>query len=196
MSGFPEEGLTQRIRYHLENMEGELPIRLGQNGRGHTFVHLYVGDDVNAEANHVDSVALRLLLSDPHSKDLSADECIEPGVARKSTYGEPDKLTTPVSKEMLKRIEVRLNNISLGQPLVKTGWLIFSVKPGHLSQGINLVGIRVAAEDIKNVCVDLTRCLRSKEPPKLPEKAVHDITVERLELDVRYRSGTDKTPRL
>ncbi len=193
MIGFPEEGHTQRLFYHLANMESALPARLGQHGRGLTLLHLYVGDDLDSEAGNVRSVELGILLSDPNSSGLPRDQVIQPGIARKSGYGEPDYNTTPVSKELLPRIEVRLNNVALGPAKVQEGWLVFAVHPSQMARGVNLVAVRVANEPVDQVCFDLATIAGSTPPPMLTEPAVDDIRIERVELDVKYRGGT--TPR-
>ena len=185
--GFPEEGHTQRLFYHLANMESALPARLGQHGRGLTLLHLYVGDDVDAEADNVQSVALRILLSDPNSSELPRDQLIQPGIVRRSTYGESDYSTIPVAKELLPRIEVRLNNVALGPAKVDQGWQIFPVHPSQMAKGVNLVGVRVANGPVDQVCFDLASCAGSTPPPIPPEQAVDDIRIEKVELDVKYR---------
>ena len=187
MIGFPEEGHTQRLFYHLANMESDLPARLGQHGRGLTLLHLYVGDDLDAEAENVQSVALRILLSDPNSSELHRDQLIQPGIVRRSTYGESDYSTIPVSKELLPRIEVRLNNVALGPVEVEEGWQVFPVHPSQMAKGVNLVAVRVANEPVDQVCFDLATCAGSTPPPMLTEPAVDDIRIEKMELDVKYR---------
>ena len=194
--GFPEEGHTQRIFYHLANMEASLPARLGQHGRGLTLLHLYVGDGLDAQAENVQSIALRVLLSDPNSSRPPGDQRVESAIVRRSTYGESDCTTMPVARELLPRFEVRLNNVALGPAKIEEGWQVFSVHPSQMAGGVNLVGVRIATEPVDQVCFDLVRCAGSTPPPALPEPAVDDILIEKVELDIKYRLDIEhQTPK-
>ena len=156
-------------------MEAKLPARLGQHGRGHTLFRLYVGDDMDAESKYVDSIMLRILLSDPNSKNIPLDRCVAPALANRPMYsGEPNYTTMPIAKKILPNIKVRLNNIPLGRADVKAGWLIFPVKKNQLALGDNLVGIWA---------VDI------------PGEAADRILVERLELDVVFRDNPKAKPK-
>ena len=65
-----------------------------------------------------------------------------------------------------KGFEVRMNNILLGTPDAREGWLLFPVQSRNLAVGDNLVGVKVA--------------------PRAPD-ATDRILIERLELHVDYR---------
>ncbi len=169
--GYPEQRQTQTSMYHNSNMVAQLPARLGNHASGTTFVHLNIGDDVNADASHVDAIRLRVLLSDPFNKDLPAEQCIEPAIARPTVYSGDEHVTVPITKQLVKRVELRLNNIHLGQAAVEKGWLTFSVKPEQLAVGENLVRVRLRGADND-----------TDEP----------ITIEKLELKVSYRSIADR----
>ena len=173
MFGWPEEGRVQHYTYHNSNMLAALPARLGRNGHAHTLLPLYVGDDVNADADRIASIELRVLLSDPSAKDLPPDQCIKAGTARPAVYKVEDQdsqETIPISKQMLAQVEVRLNNIPLGPVTVEGGWLTFPVQPNQLAAGENLVGIRITGEH---------------------DSARDDILIERLELGVIYSKGSE-----
>ena len=164
--GWPEEGKVQHYTYHNSNMLAPLPARLGRHGHGHTLLRLYVGDDVNAHADRVASITLRVLLSDPSAKDLPPDQCIEPGMARPVVYKGDGLKTIPISKQTAARVELRLNNIHLGPARAVNGWLAFPVQPNQLAAGENLIGVRIAGTH---------------------EGASDDILIERIELGVMYK---------
>ena len=171
--GWPEDGEVQHYTYHNSNMLASLPAKLGRHGRGHTLLRLYAGDDVNADADRIASIELRILLSDPSAKDLPPDQCIKAGTARPAVYKVEDQdsqETIPISKQMLAQVEVRLNNIPLGPVTVEGGWLTFPVQPNQLAAGENLVGIRITGEH---------------------DSARDDILIERLELGVIYSKGSE-----
>ena len=67
-----------------------------------------------AIADKLDTLTLRILLSDP------AGQALTEGL-----------------------IEVRINNLLLGPARVEGGWLAFPVRPVELAAGDNLVGVRV-----------------------------------------------------
>ena len=96
-----------------------------------------------AEADRVDRITLRLLLSDPEAENLADDERLQPVTV--ATIGHPGTLqNTPAAKGIEDQIEVRVNNIFLGTPtMVEEGWLVFTVQPKFLAVGDNLVGVRV-----------------------------------------------------
>ena len=165
--GWPEEGKTQHWTYHNSNMLSPLPIRLGYHGHGHTLLRLYVGDDLNTDAEHVKSIKLRVLLSDPTSKDLAPEQCIEAGMARAVVYKkDDDQRVIPLQKSILPLVEVRLNNVPLGMAIVEKGWLEYTVQPQQTATGINLVSVKV-----KNI----------------PAARTDEILIERLEMNVCYR---------
>jgi len=153
--------------YHNSNMFSSLPAPVGRHGHGQTLLRLHVGDDVNAEAEGVAWLRLRVLLSDPDFKDQPPEQCIEPGVARLPVYGGDDREVFPLPKKMVSKVEVRLNNVPLGAPEVEAGWLEFAVQPKQVALGSNLVGVHVK---------------------DLPAGRTDDMQIERLELHVRYRN--------
>ena len=64
------------------------------------------------------------------------------------------------------RIEVRVNNIPLGQASVDGGWLVFAARPEQLAVGDNLIGVLA----------------KGREPGD------REMVVEKLELCVEYRN--------
>ena len=61
---------TPRHMYFLSNMLAPLPVVLDNNGMADTLLTLQVADDVNAAAEKIEEITLRLLLSDPAVKGL------------------------------------------------------------------------------------------------------------------------------
>lgn len=138
----PEDWSTPRFMYFNTNMFGQLPAPLDNNGVVDTLLTIAVADDVTAEANHIDQITLRLLLSDPEAENLPDDQRLQPATV--ATIGHPGTLqNVPAAKGIEEQIEVRINNILLGTPTVLEGWLVFAVQPKFLAVGNNLVGLRV-----------------------------------------------------
>lgn len=180
---FPEDWHTPRFSYANSNMQSQLPAPLANDGRTDTLLRLYVGDDVNADADMVETVALRVLLHDPAGGEYlripratppppADDARVDRAVVRDWLIPEregkenPDFLyNSPPAKGIEDRIELRLNNIRLGRPSVERGWLVFAARPNQLALGDNLVGVLATGR----------------------EDGVQEMTVEKLELDVTYR---------
>ena len=160
----PEDWSTPRHMYFNTNMLAPLPATLDNDGKADTLMKLNVGDDVLAHQERLRSLTLRLLLSDPEGKKLDEEQSI--GRALVVSFARAAGLyTVPPSKATAKKIEVRINNLLLGQPKVESGWLLFDVKPVQLAVGENLVGVRVKDRDPK----------------------AERLSIEKLELSVRYR---------
>jgi hypothetical protein len=131
-----------------------------------TLLTVYVADDVAAEAGRVAEITVRVLLSDDAAEGLSDQERLERVVV--ATIGHPDRrlYNTPAARDIVGRIELRLNNSPLGTAGVDGGWLVFRAKPMQLAAGENLVGVSV-----------------SERPPD----AAGRVSIEKLEVHVRYR---------
>ena len=114
------------------------------------------------------SLRLHLLLSDPEATDLADDERLQ--AVRVAPRRFLDHM--PPAKGIEKSIEVRLNNLSLGEGRIEAGWIVFDVKPVQLALGENLVGIRVKSR---------------------PKDARQPLIVEKLELHMRYRKPMRRT---
>ena len=161
----PEDWSTPRFMYFNTNMFGQLPAPLDNNGAVDTLLTIAVADDVDAEADHVDRIALRLLLSDPEAENLSDDERLQPVTV--ATIGHPGTFqNTPAARGIEDQIEVRVNNILLGTPTIEEGWLVFAVQPKFLAVGDNLIGVRVNQR---------------------PAEIQHQILIEKLEIHLEYR---------
>ncbi|MCZ6678763.1 MAG: family 10 glycosylhydrolase [Candidatus Poribacteria bacterium] len=161
----PEDWSTPRHSYANSNMLAPLPAKLANNDKVDTLLTVVVADDVAAEADRVERIAIRLLLSDPEAEDLPADQRLQ--VVTVATIGHPGNLQNiPAAKGIEAQIEVRLNNVPLGRPTVDGGWLVFEAAPNLFAVGENLVGVRAT------------------QPPA---GAQHEIWIEKLEVHVAYQ---------
>ena len=181
----PEDWFTPRLHYANSNMLAQLPAPLSNDGKTDTLLRLYVGDDVNAEADRIKAITLRVLLHDraggdylhiPRTTPPPPPEAsrIERAVIRDWLIPEregkqnPTYLyNSPTAIGAEDRIEVRVNNIPLGRPSVNGGWLVFTARPEQLALGDNLIGVLA----------------KGREP------GGREMVVEKLELSVRYRKS-------
>ncbi len=146
-------------------MLAPLPAFLDNQGKVDTLLPLWVGDDLEAEAGHIESVSVRLLLSDPGARNWPAEQRLE--TTEVATIGHPGGplQNIPAVREIEEGIEVRVNNILLGRALVEGGWLVFRAESGQFAVGENLLGIVVEG--------------RPLDGPRL--------LIEKLEVEVKYR---------
>ena len=129
-----------------------------RDGKVDTFVRLWVGDDVNAEADAIRAITVRAVLSDD---DASDGDRLDP-VLLATKYR--DLFNRPPRSDVVERIELRVNNILLPPPTVEDGWLVFEAQPAWLAHGENLVGVWVNP----------------------PEANAERLTLEKLEIHVGY----------
>ena len=122
-----------------------------------------MGDDLNAAAESIDQITIRLLISDPAAADLAGAERLAP-VLIATKYR--DHYSTPPGRDIADRIELRLNNLPLPAPTVEDGWLVFAAKPRQFALGKNLVGVWVDG---------------------LPLDTPTPMKIEKLEIHVRYK---------
>ena len=130
-----------------------------RDGKVDTFVRLWVGDDVRAEADAVRSITVRAVLSDDDASDGDRLDPVLLATKYRDLYNRPPR------SDVVERIELRLNNILLPPPTVEDGWLVFEAKPAWLAHGENLVGVWVNP----------------------PEANAERLTLEKLEIHVGYR---------
>jgi hypothetical protein len=102
-----------------------------------TFVRVWLGDDVSAELDAIESITVRAVLSDDGA--VGGDRLEPVLVATKYR----DYFNRPPLSDVLKRVEVRLNNILLPLPSVRDGWVVFEAQPSFFAHGENLIGIWV-----------------------------------------------------
>ena len=170
----PEDWSTPRFMYFNTNMFGQLPAPLDNDGKVDTLLTIAVADNVDADADRVNQITLRLLLSDPEVENLTDDQRLQPVTV--ATIGHPGTLeNNPAAKGIEDQIEVRVNNILLEPPTIEEGWLVFAVQPKFLAVGDNLVGVRVSG------------CGRGIPAPMHSPDAQHQILIEKLEIHLKYR---------
>ncbi|MBI82770.1 MAG: hypothetical protein CMJ81_06215 [Planctomycetaceae bacterium] len=160
------------------NMFAQLPAHLDNAGRADTHVKLLVGDDLVAEASHIKDITLRIILHDAvagepveilnsSAKPAPPDEGrIERALI--SLFKNINHLYNgPPRKGIEQRLQVRINNLLLAEPVIENGWLVYrGLDPAVFAPGANLVSLQI-----------------ERRPP-----AVHEaMTVEKLELNVDYR---------
>jgi hypothetical protein len=130
--GHPEDGKFQPWSFANSNLLAVLPAKLGQHGKGLTYLKLDIGE-LGPKAK------LRVLFSDPGA----AGDTIPVG-STYYRYGNSNYRVRPLAKSVVNRIESRLNNIRLGQAEVRDdGWLEWSVDVKFLAVGENLLSFRV-----------------------------------------------------
>ena len=159
----PEHWSTPRWMYFNTNMFAPLPARLANDGKADTLLFVRVGDDVAAEADRIEQITVRVLLSDPTAKDLPEEKRLKP-VTVATKYRQLKNL--PPAKGIEEQVELRVNNILLPCSAVEAGWLVFPAQPNQFAVGKNLIGVRVV-----------------KRPPDVED----EISIEKLEVHVKYR---------
>ena len=158
----PEDWWTPRFAFANTNMMAQLPAPLDGSGKVDTLLRLSVGDDLAAEAE-VESLSLRLLLSDPGAAELEARERL--ATVEVATIGHAGGLKNePPATGIARQIEVRVNNGLLPSGASANGWLVYEVDPLAIAVGDNLIGIRFEGRGAEDAAV----------------------IVEKLELHVRY----------
>ena len=169
----PEDWTTPWRGYFNSNMFSQLPAGLANDGKADTMLTVHVGDDVNAAADRVREILLRLLLNDPEATDEPESERLESVLVREHVVppraGGPGPMphwTQPPRKGIEQDVEVRVNNILLPQAREQHGWLLFEMTPVQLATGGNLVGVRVLNRPSGGVA--------------------KEVLVEKLEISVTY----------
>ena len=110
-------------------------------------------------AKRIDSILLRLLITDTSSKVLRT---ALPAPWRHNGEG----FYGPPATGFKETVEVRINNLLLKLPRVQHDWLLLDVQPLQLAVGDNLLGIS------------------RRSPPHRPHQW---LQVELVELDVHYK---------
>lgn len=163
----PEDWTTPRWMYFNTNMLAPLPASLANDGKADTLLTIAVGDDLAAAGNHLESVELRLLLSDPAAQKLSADARLPTVLVATIGHESHGLQNTPPAKGIQDQIEVRINNLLLNSAELQQGWLVFANVPAeYFALGNNLIGVRV-------------------QPYR--EEIHEKLLIEKLEVHVRYR---------
>ena len=177
-SGAPGAVGWETPRFFLNtNMFGQLPAGLDNQGKADTHLRLSMADPLGQQARHIRDITLRLILHDaaagPYLEKLHTSVKPEPpGVDRIpraliALFKDINHLynSSPL-QGIEKRLEVRINNLLLGEPVIEDGWLVFhDLDPDIFALGTNLVGLRVTG-----------RSPQTRSP----------LFVEKLELHVDY----------
>lgn len=178
-SGAPGTVGWETPRFFLNtNMLAQLPAALDDQGKTDTHLKLWVADPLGREAQHIRDISLRLILHDaaagPHIEKMNTSVKPDPPGPNRmpraliALFKRINHLyNSSPPDDIGKRIEVRINNLLLGEPVVEDGWLVFpGLDPETFAQGTNLVGVRVTG-----------RSPQAEAP----------LFVEKLELQVDYR---------
>ena len=136
------EWKTPRSAYQNTNMLAQLPAPLGNSGRVDTLVRLRVGDRLADHAAQIGDLTLALLLSDPGTGNLPAEETIDKASIN-PFWTIPQLHTSPPRRGIQDRLEVRVNGALLDEGRAEEGWVVFSSDPDLFAVGENLVGILV-----------------------------------------------------
>ena len=163
----PEDWSTPQHRYANTNLLARLPASLDNSCRSSTLFTLFVGDDLNATSAYIGSLSLSVLLNDRETVDLPDDKKIERALIR-AFRGRNPFYNSPPEKGIEELFEARINNIPLGKPVVKRGWLIFE----DLSSRLFAVG-----DNLMELRINTPRRNESKQ-----------ILIEKVEVSVRYRT--------
>ena len=193
-SGAPDTAGWVTPRFFANtNMLAPLPAQLDNDGKADTLLMLFVAADLDAQADQIKDVTLRMILHDGAGEYV--DFCSVPrhhhGPDGQITYdSSPDDPPLPVEgrieralislfknvnhcynfppvKGIEKHVGVRINNGPLGEPSVENGWLVFrNIDPALFAPGNNLVGVHVAG--------------------RTPD-ARAALSIEKLEVRVSYR---------
>ena len=159
-----DEWHTPRFSYQNTNMLGQLPMTLDNLGLVDALMRLRVSDDFVAEAERIERLTLRILLSDPETENLPEGQKID-AVSINPFWDRPQLFTSPVRRNIIDRLEVRLNGVLLDRATLNSGWFVFDTNPKLFAVGINLIGIRVTDRDSQGEA----------------------MTVEKVEAHVEYR---------
>jgi len=164
----PEDWHTPRWMYFNTNMLAPLPVTLNNNSKIDTFLHLSIEEDLLLDTSHLKSLSLKILLSDNSAKKSSMDQRLNKVKIATIGHANGGLFNIPPYKKIKDLIQVRLNNLHLGRPIVQKGWLLFSqVSPEFFAVGKNLIGISLAGSS--------------------PEQK-DQIIIEKLEVHVRYKT--------
>ncbi len=181
----PENWYTPRHLFGYTNMLAPLPCPISNDGKTDTLLKLFVGDDVGAAADRISDLTLRVLLHDaaggdyllsnsPKKPQPPDDTRIEPAVIRAFRH-RSFLYNCPPGKGIEKRLQLRVHNRLLPEPVLEDGWLVFhGLNPRLFAVGNNLIG-----------------AVLSRHPSDREES----VRIEKLELQVRYSANEEsKSP--
>lgn len=159
--GWPE---TAEHFYANTSAFAQLPQELASDPADETYVFLRVGDDLEPVAAEAVRIELRVLLHDPAAAGLPWPDRIHGEPVRVARHSRREFAEPPL-RALVTQLRVRINGVLLDPPDLTDGWLLYPLRPVHLARGGNVVAFR----------------LESRAP-----EAPGRVTVEKLEIDVRY----------
>ena len=124
-------------------MLGQLPAPLDPAGRADTLLRLRVGDDVAADRDRIASLTLHVLLSDPATGDLPADQKIDSSPIN-PFWDYSELVTSPPERGIENRVQAWINGVLLKKATIEKGWLVFRPGAEVFAVGENLVGLLLA----------------------------------------------------
>ncbi len=158
-----ENWTTPRVTYQNTNMLSQLPATLDSAGKSDVLIRMYVADDLAKYASRIDSLSLRVLLSDPATKGVPDDQKVRPAPIN-PFWNQVKAFTSPPRKDLVHRLQLRVNNILLPTSTTDHGWFVFQAHPHQFSPSENLVGLLITGRELQTA----------------------PITVEKIELHVDY----------
>jgi hypothetical protein len=129
-----------------------------------TYIAIMVGDDMDAHADVVKRVQMKVLLSDPAAEGTPWEDRIHTEPVVICTHSSRDHAQPP-ARDIQHGLRARINGILLDEPRIQEGWLVYDLKPVQLALGKNIVALRLG--DGRGDAGD-------------------QMTVEKLEIQVKY----------
>ena len=151
-----DEWHTPRFSYQNTNMLGQLPITLDNLGLVDALIRFRISDNFTAEAEWIERLTLCILFSDPGTENLPEYQKIDAAPIN-PFWDRPQLFTSPARKDMIDRLQVRLNGVLLDRAIVDAGWFVFDVDPKLFAVGINLVGISVTGRDSREAAMTVEK---------------------------------------
>ena len=136
-SGAPGTVGWETPRFFLNtNLLAQLPARLDNRGKSDTLLRLWVADPLGRESRYIRDLRLRLILHDaaagPHIEKMNTSVKPDPPGPNRTPralialFKDINHLYNSSPLEGIrKRIDVRINNLLLEEPVVEDGWLVF-----------------------------------------------------------------------
>ena len=121
-------------------MLAQLPAPLDNSGKVDTLIRLRVGDRVADHAAQIGGLTLALLLSDPATRGLPAEQTIDRASVN-PFWDNPQLYTSPPRRGIEAGLEVRVNGVLLDKGGAEEGWIIYRPDPDLFAVGENLIGI-------------------------------------------------------
>lgn len=101
-----------------------------------------VGDDMDREADMVERIQMRVLLSDPAVEGIPWEERIHTEPVLICTLSSRDHAQPP-ARHIQYGLRARINGVSLDKPRTQEGWLVYDLRPVQLAPGKNTVALKL-----------------------------------------------------